>query len=169
MIDFLKRLSPQIIALLIMLGALAAILGALWFQHYGGYAPCALCLQQRYAYYAGIPLAGLSLLLFWMGKPKLGATLLAICGIGFFLNAGLGAYHSGVEWKWWPGPDSCGGGDLGNVGGNLLESLQNAKAVSCNDAPWRFLGLSFAGWNVLISLDLAIGALLGVRNARAVS
>lgn len=169
MIDFLKRLSPQIIALLVMLGALAAILTALWFQHYGGYAPCALCLQQRYAYYAGIPLAGLSFLFFMLGRTTLAVALLAICGIGFFLNAGLGAYHAGVEWKWWPGPDSCGGGDLSSVGGNLLESLQNAKAVSCNDAPWRFLGLSFAGWNVLISLDLAIGALLGVRNARTAS
>lgn len=167
MIDFLKRLSPQIIALLVLLGALATILGALWFQHYGGYAPCALCLQQRYAYYIGIPLAALALVFFWMGKPGPGTILLAICGIGFFLNAGLGAYHSGVEWKWWPGPDVCAGGELGTIGGNLLESLQNAKAVSCNDAPWRFLGLSFAGWNVLISLDLAIGAWLGVRNARA--
>lgn len=166
MIDSLKRLSPQMVTLLVLLGALATILAALGYQHYGGYAPCELCLQQRYAYYAGIPLAAISLGLFVMGRPKPAMIALALCGVGFLANAGLGAYHSGVEWKWWPGPEACAGGDLSNIGGNLLESLKTAKPVSCNDAPWRFLGLSFAGWNVLISLDLAAGAWLGVHNAR---
>lgn len=152
--------------LLVLLGALAAILAALGFQHLGGYAPCALCLQQRYAYYVGIPLAVVAFVLFRAGKPGPAAAVLALCGLGFFFNAGLGAYHSGVEWKWWPGPESCGGGDLSAISGNLLEALKTAKPVSCNDAPWRFLGLSFAGWNTLISLDLAAGAWLGVHNAR---
>jgi len=32
--------------------------------------------------------------------------------------------------------------------------------VSCTEAAWRFLGLSLAGWNVLISLALAAFAAL---------
>lgn len=163
----LARLSPVNATLLAAMVAIAGIASALAFQHIGGYAPCALCLQQRYAYYAGVPLALAALALLAMKKPSPAVALLWLVALAFAANAVLGVYHSGVEWKWWPGPDSCAGGDLGNVGaGNLLESLQNAKPVSCNDAPWRLLGLSFAGWNVVVSLAVAVLAVIGVRNAR---
>lgn len=165
--EMLNRISTQHAALLLFLVALAGILSALAFQHIGGYAPCALCLQQRYAYYAGIPLAGAAFLFAWHKRTTVAGALLALCGLAFLANAGLGFYHSGVEWKWWPGPEACGGGDLSNIGTNLLEALKTAKPVSCNDAPWRMLGLSFAGWNVVISLGVAALAFLGVRNARA--
>ncbi len=36
--------------------------------------------------------------------------LLALIALAFLVNAGVGVYHSGVEWKWWPGPTSCSGG-----------------------------------------------------------
>ena len=159
MTGFFKHLTPAQATMLALALAGAGIVSALAFQHIGGYAPCALCLQQRYAYYAGIPVAAIALGLLAMKKPGPAAVLLG--------NAALGFYHSGVEWKWWPGPDTCGGGDLGNIGGNLLESLQNAKPVSCNDAPWRLLGLSFAGWNVVVSLFVALLALTAARGARA--
>jgi disulfide bond formation protein DsbB len=125
-----------------------------------------LCYLQRYAYYAGIPLAGASFLLARAGRTGIAAALLALAGLGFLVNAGLGVYHSGVEWKWWPGPQACGGGDLSAVGGNLLEALKGARAVACDEAPWRLLGLSFAGWNMVISLGLAALAFIGVRRAK---
>jgi len=37
--------------------------------------------------------------------------------------------------------------------------------VRCDEASWRFLGLSLAGYNVLISLTLAVIALWGVAAA----
>ena len=37
-------------------GVLATIAGA-WVFEYFGYLPCELCLKQRWAYYAGVPLA----------------------------------------------------------------------------------------------------------------
>lgn len=167
MIEVVKRLTPAQLALLALALAAAGIVSALAFQHIGGYAPCALCLQQRYAYYAGIPVAAIALGLLAMKKPGPAAVLLGLFALAFFANAALGFYHSGVEWKWWPGPETCGGGDIGNIGGDLLESLQNAKPVSCNDAPWRLLGLSFAGWNVVVSLFVALLALTAARGARA--
>lgn len=163
----LNRVTLHHAAFAVLVVALATILGALAFQHIGGYAPCALCLQQRYAYYIGIPLAALAFVLAWSGKTNIAMILLGLYGLGFLINAGIGVYHSGVEWKWWPGPEACGGGDFSAVGGNLLESLKTAKPVSCNEAPWRFLGLSFAGWNVMISAGLAVLAFLGIRNARS--
>jgi disulfide bond formation protein DsbB len=73
-------------------------------------------------------------------------------------NAGLGVYHSGIEWKWWAGPQDCSGplDDLSAPGG-LLERLQSISVVRCDEAVWRFLGLSLAGYNALISL--ALGAI----------
>ena len=78
---------------------------------------------------------------------------------GFLANAGLGVYHAGVEWKFWAGPDTCAAAQgLSTSAGGLLESIEKTRVVRCDEAPWHFLGLSFAGWNVLISLALAAGA-----------
>ena len=41
-----------------------------------------------------------------------------------------------------------------------MQSLRKTRVVSCTEAAWRFLGLSLAGWNVLISLALAAFAAL---------
>ena len=74
----------------------------------------------------------------------------------------LGAYHAGVEWKLWEGPTDCTGpiSDFGSTG-NLLRQMEMTSIVRCDEAAWRFLGLSLAGYNVLISAvlaGLAIGA-----------
>ena len=86
---------------------------------------------------------------------------------GFMLwNAGLGAYHSGVEWGWWQGPQDCSGpiNDLGGAGG-LLKKIETIRIVRCDEVQWRFLGLSLAGYNVLISLALAAIAIWGALGA----
>jgi len=165
--SLLQRITLPMAAALTGTGALVIILAALAFEHIGGYAPCAICLIERYAYYAGIPLAGIAFLLARAGRTSPAALLLALCGLGFLINCGIGVYHSGIEWKWWPGPDTCGGGSMAPLTGSLLDALESAHAVACDEAPWRFLGLSFTGWNTVISLDLAILSFLGVRNARA--
>jgi disulfide bond formation protein DsbB len=135
----------------------ATILGAWIFQYGFGLKPCPLCLEQRYAYYFAIPLAVMVLLGDQVGASRkvLLAALVAIA-LGMAWNAGLGVYHAGVEWKWWAGPQECSGAleDLGSAGG-LLNKLQSITVVRCDDAAWRFLGLSLAGYNALISLALA--------------
>jgi disulfide bond formation protein DsbB len=146
--------------------AVAVVLAALAFEHLGGYVPCPLCLQQRWAYYAGIPLLFLALVVFSAGGGHIAALLFLAVFLGFLANTGLGIYHAGAEWKFWPGPDTCGGPlqPLGR-GGNLLESLGKAQpVVRCDEAPWRFLGMSFAGWNVVLSVVIAV---LGLRAALA--
>ncbi|MHA1165503.1 MAG: disulfide bond formation protein B [Alphaproteobacteria bacterium] len=149
------------------LAALATILSALAFEHLGGYTPCAICLIERYAYYAGVPLAAAAFFLARSQRSGPAVLLLGLCGLGFLINAGIGVYHSGIEWQWWPGPEACSAGALAPLSGSLLDALENAHAVSCNQAPWRLLGLSFAGWSGVISLGLALLSFLGVRNGRA--
>jgi disulfide bond formation protein DsbB len=155
-------------AIAIALIGAAAILGAYYFQYVLGLQPCPLCLEQRIAYYVAIPLALILALAAWRGAPRaLLVPGLAIIALAMLVNAGLGAYHSGVEWKLWSGPADCSG-PVTNLGraSDLMKQLRNVQVVRCDDAPWRFLGLSLAGYNVLISLALAGIAVWGVANAR---
>jgi disulfide bond formation protein DsbB len=144
---------------LIILGASGAIIAtALAFEHLGGYRPCPLCLQERYAYYAAIG-AGFGA---WLAPRGLARVLLALIAAGFLINTGLGIYHSGAEWKFWPGPATCGGGLAPlTIGRNL-----DTPAIRCDEAPWRFLGLSFAGWNAMMSLALFVYASASVWRDR---
>ena len=139
--------------------AVGVILGALAFEYIGGYAPCPLCLMQRYAYYAGIPLLFLAMAL-TSEMPRVAALIFLVVALGFLANAGLGVYHSGVEWKFWPGPDTCGTVQaLPTDAANLLKEAEQAVVVRCDEAQWRFAGLSFAGWNVVVSFLAFVGAL----------
>jgi len=165
--SLLDRITLPLAAAMTALAALASILSALAFEHLGGYTPCALCLIERYAYYAGIQLAAAAFFLARSERSGIAVLLLGLCGLGFLINAGIGVYHSGIEWQWWAGPEACSAGTLAPLTGSLLDALENAKAVSCSDAPWRLLGLSFAGWSGVISLNLALLSFLGVRNGRA--
>jgi disulfide bond formation protein DsbB len=160
--------SPLRLATAVLVLALATILGALAFEHLGGYAPCPLCLEQRYAYYVGIPALGLALALLAFGHRALAAALLAAVAALFFANAGFAAYHAGAEWKFWPGPDTCAaaGEALGTAGGGLLKDLETTHVVRCDEPALRIFGLSLAGWNVLICLALAAGSAAAAAKAR---
>jgi disulfide bond formation protein DsbB len=150
----------------------ATILGA-WFFEYGlGLKPCPLCLEQRHAYYFAIPLAVMVVMGDQIGAArKVLIAALVVIAAGMLWNTYLGIYHSGVEWKWWQGPTDCSGA-LENLGaaGNLATTLEKMSVVRCDEAAWRFLGLSLAGYNALISAALAAVAIWGVvmeRRAQA--
>jgi disulfide bond formation protein DsbB len=165
------EISPATAALLVAIGGIASIGGALFFQFVIGLRPCPLCLEQRIAYYVAIPVA---LIVAWLasrgGPRSLVQVGLAIVMLAFVINAGLGVYHSGIEWKWWAGPTDCTG-DIADFGsaGSLLKKIQNTSVVRCDEAAWRFLGLSLAGYNALISLALAALAALGLYGSSSVS
>jgi disulfide bond formation protein DsbB len=147
--------------------AAASILTALGFQYIGGYQPCMLCLWERYAYYLAIPLLFLAITLSSGGSKGWAAILFFVVSLAFLANAGLGTYHAGAEWKFWPGPTTCGGdAQLSTSAGSLLKDLEGIKVVRCDEASLKFLGISFAGWNVVASLLLM---LLTLRAAFAAS
>ena len=148
--------EPLWLALTILLIAAATILGALGFEHIGGYQPCALCLMQRTPYYVGVPLAAATALAAWRGGSRTVLTVLfALLGALMLYSLGLAVYHAGVEWRFWEGPDSCAPSVSVGSAADMLNQLETTTAPSCTDAVWRFLGLSFAGWNVLVSALLA--------------
>lgn len=138
-------------------GMAATVGAALGFQHIGGYIPCKLCLEQRVPYYIGVPLMLVALAssaLRW--PPLLTRGLLLVGGLLMVWGAGMGIYHSGVEWGWWQGPTDCGAVvSPSNSAGSLLDQLNAVVPPACDEAAGRFLGLSFAGWNVAASVILA--------------
>ena len=156
-------------ALAIAAIAAATLAGAWFFELVLDIRPCPLCLEQRYAYYLAIPLGALVAFAAAKDAPRgvvlAGLVILALAALG---NAVLGTYHAGVEWKFWQGPTDCTG-PVGNLGsaGSLLERLDTVKVISCDEVQWRFLGLSLAGYNVLISLLMAAIAAWGMVRKRA--
>jgi disulfide bond formation protein DsbB len=160
--------TPYRTAIALLGLALATSLAALAFEHIGGYQPCALCLLQRDPYYAAIPVALAALAGTRLGAPRwfnalMFAAFAGLMGYGLV----LAVYHSGVEWGWWEGPSACAaaaGTPADSVA--MLNALQGgAVGPSCTEAVWRLLGLSFAGWNALISLALMAGGLYGLARS----
>jgi disulfide bond formation protein DsbB len=159
------RREPEIAAAVaVFVLSAATILGAWYFQYVLGYAPCPLCLEQRLPYHIVIPLSLLMAIAAFVRAPR------ALIAVGFIAiivamlsGAVLGGYHAGVEWHWWPGPTDCSGPltDL-SAKGSLISQLQSIRVVRCDEAAWRFLGISLAGYNVLISLVVAAVAAFGL-------
>jgi disulfide bond formation protein DsbB len=156
--------SPATIALLLGLAALALIAGALGFEYLGHLPPCEMCMWQRYPHFAAIVLGiGGFLLLRAHVFPDSAARAIAVTTALLIAASGLiGVYHAGVEWHWWPGPQSCTGSAFQALGALDL----NAPVVMCDRAAWRLFGLSLAGYNAILSLALAAAGLARVAGNR---
>ena len=145
----LKDNRPLMIA-----GALSATLltAALLFEHVGGLVPCDLCLTQRVPHYAIVGLTLLSLM-----RPNQQKTWRPVATLLAATTAGVGLQHVGVEQGWWQGPKGCSSAvDASASLSDLTTSLLSTPVVRCDEIAWSFLGISMAGWNMLISLGLAL-------------
>ncbi|MEO1199210.1 MAG: disulfide bond formation protein B [Pseudomonadota bacterium] len=148
--------------------AIATIVGAWAFELIGGLIPCPLCLTQRIPYYVGLPVAGLAVVL---ADRATGLARLALAAFGLIMivSAGLGAYHSGVEWGWWPGPADCAAAAQADAALSIQDLRDQIEAaphlVACDEAAWRLFGLSLAGWNVVASLAVAGVVAWGLRRS----
>lgn len=169
LVTFVSARPQAAAAAAIAIGGAATIAAVYYFQYVLGYQPCPLCLEQRNAFYVGIPLAAL----LWVGaehgaSKKVLVLGFAVIALAMLWNTGLAAYHAGVEWKLWPGPNECSGAasSFGSAG-NLLKSLQTIHIPRCDEAAWTFLGISLAGYDVPVSLALALIALWGVKTSLA--
>jgi disulfide bond formation protein DsbB len=144
------------LALLIGLGA---ILGAWGSQLFGGLVPCELCLEQRMAYYWGLPVIA-AILILWNRLPlTVWYLAIAIAAAIFVWGTYMGTYHAGVEWGFWPGPTACTGTGVG-VKFEDLNNINAARVIPCDKVQFRFLGISLAGYNALLSVGIVL--LLGI-------
>ena len=146
------------------LGGLAAALiaGAFGFEFFG-IKPCPLCLEQRLPWYVMIVLGGA---IFGAGRanaPRAALIALYAVALGLMIvSVYLAGFHAGVEYKWWPGPQTCTSGSLPKT--IDLNNLAN-DVVFCDKVAWSLFGISLAGFNFLFSL-VGVGlAGLGLRTA----
>lgn len=139
-------------------GSLLLLLGAWTFQAIG-YAPCKMCIWQRWPHGAAVAIAAAG-----VAFP---ATLIILAGAASALTtAAIGAYHAGVEYGWWPGPASCTGSAdslSGLSGADLLSMEGPVDLVMCDEVVWSLLGISMAGWNAILSLGLVLVWLAALR------
>ena len=95
-------------------------------------------------------------------RPVLIAGFAALA-LAMAVGACLAAYHAGVEWHLWAGPQECSGDPNFGRSGSLLEQLNTVIVVRCDEAAWRLFGISLAGYNAVISAALAYIALWALR------
>jgi disulfide bond formation protein DsbB len=154
-------LAPRAAPALLAHGSAALVLGALAFQYWGGLQPCVLCLWQRWPHAAAIAAGLAGMYLVRQGRRHESGLATLVAAAALAVTAGLGAYHAGVELRWWEGTQACGAtGPVATTAAALRDQLLAAPVVRCDEIAWSFLGVSMAGWNFLLSGALA---LLGLR------
>jgi disulfide bond formation protein DsbB len=157
---------PLAVITLLSSGIILAV--AFAFQHLGGVAPCVLCVYQRWAWLVVVLAAALALL---MGnRPLLPVALLWLASLSLLIGAGVAAFHVGVEQHWWAGTSECGGATSGaKTVEELKRELMATPVVRCDEVQWSFVGVSMAGWNLILSLGCSLLLLwrLTARGRRA--
>ena len=125
---------------------------ALIIQYWLGHEPCKLCLYQRIPYFLAILL--IVKMFFFKKYEKI--TLLILTFI-FISSAALAFYHFGIEQGFFSESFVCKAGDLSETLSKeqLLEQL-NKNIISCKDVSFRFLGLSLATINTILSIILSV-------------
>ena len=124
---------------------------AYFIQYVLGHTPCNLCIIERIPYIAAIIL--ISLIFILNRYQKIISSLILIF---FIFGAVVSFYHFGIEQGFFSESLVC---DLGNSQPlnkeDLLNHLKKTEIVSCKDVTFRFLGLSLATINTIISLILS--------------
>ena len=120
-------------------------------QYVLGHKPCNLCIIERIPYIAAIIL--ISLIFIVNRYQKIISSLILIF---FIFGAIVSFYHFGIEQGFFSESLIC---ELSNNEPinkeELLSQLKKAEIISCKDVTFRFLGLSLATINTIISLILS--------------
>lgn len=150
-------------ALLVLAVSAAALGGAFLAQYWGGLEPCVLCVYQRYPYGVAIALALAALL---SNDPRWRASALALAAAALLADGGIAAYHVGVERQWWEGTAACTGSASAGAATSLealRAQIMAAPVARCDRIPWQLLGLSIAGYNLLVAVAAALFAAAAAR------
>ena len=136
--------------------SLSMILFVLISEYVFGFAPCSLCLIQRYPHML-VAVTSVWLIFFRTHNfffYPMNTLVMALSII-------LASYHVGVEQSIFQGPQSCSSSNLSLVTEKsseaLLKEILNTSVVRCNEIMWSFIGLSMATWNLILSIALFIG------------
>ena len=124
---------------------------AYFIQYVLGHKPCNLCIIERVPYIASIVF--ISLIFILNRYQKIISSLILIF---FIFGAVVSFYHFGIEQGFFSESLIC---ELTNSEAlnkeELLNQLKKAEIISCKDVTFRFLGLSLATINTIISIILS--------------
>lgn len=149
---------PKNASLLLTLAAAAILATVFASEHLGGLEPCPMCIWQRWPF-AVLVVVGLIGAL-W--RPKV---MLTLAFLTLLVSVGLAGYHVGVEQGWLALPAGCASaGEAGSI--DELKAMLKSAGPTCDQVAFTFLGLSFAGWNVVGSLILALFTLIVLTSSR---
>lgn len=158
----LDRRAP----VLVVVASLAALAIAFASQYWGGLQPCVLCWYQRYPYMVAAVLGVIGILAAGRQGPL--RIVLLLAALAFIVDAGIAAYHVGVEQHWWAGTAECGSViDLTLSPEELKKKLLEQPVVRCDEVPWSLFGLSMAGYNFLYALVCGLATLWSAARGRA--
>lgn len=154
--------NPIVVCGGIFLISALSLMTALISQYVFGLEPCILCIYQRWPYGIAMLLATAGLaMLYDEHRVKYTAIAVLLCAAVFFAGGLIAFYHVGVEQHWWI---SAVEGCVANFETGSIEDLKalldSTPAVRCDQVAWSFLGISMAGYNMLLSFALAAGCAL---------
>lgn len=138
------------------------VLGCAYFlQYISGHQPCNLCLIERIPYLVAIILI---LVILILNKYK--KIFSIIIALFFIFGTIISVYHIGIEENIFSETFIC---ELGNNSLNstskeeILKEFEK-KTISCKDVTFRFLGLSLATFNAILSFLLSAIMFKVVKN-----
>ncbi len=149
---------------LLAAGGIGAINAAFFMQYVVGVQPCILCLYQRVPYVA-VGLLGLAALAFGGRRRKLRVALLALMALAMLIDCGTAIFHVGIETHLWAGTPGCGVPSPAASVEELRAQLLAGPVVRCDEVAWSLFGISLAGYNIVITLAMAVFALAATRKA----
>ena len=158
--------APAAARLIALLLPAALLAGAFGSQYIGGLYPCEMCWWQRYAHMVAFALAVIAFTAEAPSSHSRVFTLLAALAIA--VSGAIGVYHAGVEAKIFEGFTQCTATAKGTNTADLLKQITHAPLVRCDEVQFRFLGISLAGWNAILSLGgAALILVLSLKGRRA--
>ena len=153
----------RLIALLLPLSLLAGAFGS---QYLGGLYPCEMCWWQREAHMVAVVIAAMAFT--HSASSDKSRALVVLAAVAIALSGVIGVYHAGVEAKIFEGFTQCTATSKATSTAELLKEITHAPLIRCDEVQFRFLGISMAGWNAILSLGgVAVILLLSFRGRRA--
>jgi disulfide bond formation protein DsbB len=153
----------RLIALLLPLALLGGALGS---QYLGGLHPCEMCYWQRWPHGVAIVLAALAFT--GSAESPRARVLTVLAALAIAVSGAIGVYHAGVEAKIFRGFTECSALARTGSTAEMLKQITHAPLIRCDEVQFRFLGISMAGWNAILSLGgAALIVILGLKRERA--
>src|SRR5205809_1000978 len=150
--------SSALARIIVLLLPLALLAGAFGSQYLGGLYPCEMCWWQRYAHMIALVPAALAFTA--PAESQRSRMLALLAALAIAVSGAIGVYHAGVEAKIFQGFTTCTSNASGATTAELLKQISHAPLIRCDQVQFRFLGISMAAWNAILSLGGA--ALIGL-------